>query len=230
MHKVKQSSHKVEIGDCWNQIGVWGKQGQTCEKLDDVIHCYNCAEFISAGRLLFDREATEEYREEWHKLLNKDKHSEIKSNAAVVFRLGDEWFALQADIFQEIIKSHNVHRIPHNRNPFLKGLVSIRGELLLCISLGQVLGIEKGAQQGEDISQGIYKRMVVIETGNHKYVFPVSEIRDMHHYADSELEIAPATAHTGANSFLKGVLSWKDKYVGCLDQKALLSVIDGSIG
>ena len=157
----------------------------------------------------------------------EDRQGEKKNNAAVVFRLGNEWFALSAGLFQEIIQACNVHRIPHNTNPVLRGTVSIRGELQLCVSLGHILGLEKVENKGEDVKKGVYERMVVIKRGDCRYVFPVSEIRDIHHYADSELEAPPATVKSDETSLLKGVVKWNEQYVGCLDDNALLAAIDG---
>lgn len=229
MPKVKQSKSNKEIEDCWNQIGVWGNQNQVCEKLDDVVHCHNCGVFIRAGRRLLDREAPAEYQEEWRKLLVKDRQGEKKNKAVVVFRLGNEWFGLAAGLFQEVIQACNVHRIPHNNNPVLKGIVSIRGELHLCISLGQILGLEKAECKKEGTKKGVYERMVVVEREDCRYVFAVSEIRDIHHYADSELAPPPTTAKNDKTSLLKGVVKWKEQYVSCFDDSALLAAIDGSI-
>ena len=226
MPGTKQAANQEIIADCWNHIGVWGKQGQVCEKLANVIHCRNCEAFITAGRLLLDRKISPEYQEEWCNLLIKEKNDEKKSNAVVIFRLGGEWFGLPASIFHEILKSRPVHSIPHNRDPALVGIVSIHGELQLCVSLEHILRIGE-ENVIERATQEIYERMAIIEVEGFKFVFPVSEIRDIHYYADNDLENAPITANASANRCLRGILTWRGQHVGCLDHIALISLVSG---
>src|SRR4051812_15879428 len=58
-------------------------------------------------------------------------------NSAVIFRLAEESFALPTVIFQEVAEDCVVHSLPHHRGGILIGLVNIRGDLLLCVSLAE---------------------------------------------------------------------------------------------
>jgi len=52
---------------CWREIGIAGNG--TCERLPEMIHCRNCAEYSRGGRELFDRPASPELLEEWNAAL-----------------------------------------------------------------------------------------------------------------------------------------------------------------
>src|SRR5438445_8021579 len=61
--------------------------------------------------------------------------------SAVIFRIHSEWLALPTEAFQEVAERRRIHSLPHRRNGVVLGLVNIRGELLICVDLGRVLGI-----------------------------------------------------------------------------------------
>ena len=60
----------------------------------------------------------------------------------MVFRIGAEWIGLPTDVFQEVAEECIVHTLPHRRGGVLAGLVNVRGELLLCVALEILLGME----------------------------------------------------------------------------------------
>ena len=98
------------INDCWNTIGVWGDQTPRCERLQDLIHCHNCDVYSQAGSLLLSRPAEEDYLNEWKNNLSAprlDKNIHLKS--ALVFRMGDEWFALASRFIKEITHCDKHH-------------------------------------------------------------------------------------------------------------------------
>lgn len=220
-------TNDIAINDCWNRTGVQGKGDRSCSELKKVIHCRNCKNFILEGRKLLDRESTLEYKKSLHGQIAAipDKHE--KTQSIVTFRLGDQWFGLSPKYFDEVIKWRDIHSIPHNRSSKVKGVIAIRGRLQLCISIGHILGVNKGGGTGENIKDGVYERMVVFSGLSGKYVFPVSEIREILHYSMSELCEPPATASADLQDVVIGVLQWRDKFLSCLDYKALSDLIDG---
>ncbi|MFZ5594509.1 MAG: chemotaxis protein CheW [Pseudomonadota bacterium] len=224
-----------DIDDCWNRIGVWGAQTPRCPELDRVVHCVNCKVFSAAGRKVLDRASSEEYlRDLTEVIAGKEKRkyeSDIRS--VVIFRLGEEWLGLPTQVFQEVLKLRKLHSVPYRRGNILRGLINVRGELQLCVSLGRLLGVVRGETPGDNVVNGVYERMVVIAREDARYVFPVSEVRGVVRYAVDELLSVPATAmHSGANYF-RGMLHWKDKnqerHVGCLDEELLFAALERGI-
>jgi len=222
----RKSPADVVINDCWNRIGVWGNQKPRCPELEKVIHCSNCKVYSSSGRMLLDREADPEYITKWTGQLGTVKAKKDQSSVSVVvFRIANEWLALPARLFQEVVHMRVFHRIPHAKSAVLKGIVNIRGELQLGVSLGRLLGVERGTGRGDDAALGIYERLVVIADQDNRFVFPVSEVRGIHRYGMSDLRNVPATVELGAANYMKGMVEIDDKHVGCLDETLLFSAL-----
>ena len=210
-----------QIDACWNRIGVWSRDVASCPELKQFIHCRNCSRYSAAGRQMLERPAPEDYRLEWTERFTRAKHSEeARAGSVLLFRLGDEWLAMDSHCIKEICEMKSIHSLPHRSDPLLKGLVNIRGELRICISIGNILQLEKSTGS-HAIDHEIYERMVLVEKDTQSFVFPVSEVHGIHHYASNELHATPATIAKSSNSFSTGILPWNGHHVGILDHEFL---------
>jgi chemotaxis-related protein WspD len=220
------------VDDCWNKIGVWGRATPPCPKLEKVIHCRNCEIFSGVGRHLLDRPSPPDYVREWTELIaEKSKAVDHETASVLVFRVGDEWLALPTGIFREVSQMRPVHRIPHRTNQIVCGLANVRGELLIYISMGRLLGIKKGKRYALDSLKGSFaERLLVIEKKGHRYVFPVSEIYGIHRYLPAELHEAPTTIANASASFVKGIITLEHRHVGCLDEEVLFNSLTRWMG
>lgn len=225
----------IKIDDCWNKIGVWGRVRPHCPELEKIIHCANCKVYSAAARQLLDRDISPEYMRERAETLAQSKPEAKQHNAIsiVVFRIGEEWLGLPTHVFQEVLAFRSVHGIPHRRGKILRGLVNIRGELQLCVSLGQLLNIKKGEIQGTNISKGIYERMMVVVKDGIRYAFPVGEVRGIRRYSTKELLDSPATVTHDARDYLYGMVLWKEgdeeRHIGCLNEALLFPALERGI-
>lgn len=218
-----------KIDDCWNSIGVWRSSDVKCKKLDEVIHCYNCDVYSNAGRTLLNRPAPTGYREDWTAILaaeNKSKENNLQS--AVVFRLGIEWLSLPVNLINEITLLRKIYDIPHNKNKKIRGMVNIRGELIICMSLGNLLGVEKPDEVHADEEHSI-NRLITIKEKNGQIVFPVTEIDGIIHYDKAKLTPAPDTIRKSDMSFIEGMTIVKNKNIGCIDHVALMEKIERNL-
>lgn len=94
----------------------------------------------SASDLLY-REISENYRAQQTAQVAEaieQRESEHSLNV-IIFRIGREWLALQASVCHEILNPIESHIIPHRSNRTLLGVVNVRGQLLLKVSLTEVL-------------------------------------------------------------------------------------------
>ncbi|HEY9873387.1 MAG TPA: chemotaxis protein CheW [Candidatus Obscuribacterales bacterium] len=218
------------INDCWKLIGVWGDR--TCLELKTYTHCRNCHVYSAGGRNLLEREAPEGYLNEWTNLLaeaNVEAHSlrSLKNTISVViFRLGLEWLALPSELFKEVTPLSVIHTLPHRSNAIFLGLVNIRGEIHLCISLSALLGLETVADNSKNITNIVYKRMIVLERGGSCWVFPVDEVHNVHRFHSADLRNVPASASKSTNTYTKAMFKWQDKNVICLDDELLLFTLN----
>lgn len=215
---------------CWNHIGVWGSETPRCPKLGECIHCQNCEVFHTASLAAYERDIPEDYRLEWTAVLAGSKETVVSdTKSAIVFRIGDEWVAIAAGLCKEISRMMKIHRLPHNKSQILKGVVNNNGEIRICFSLGNLLGIAKANQIFGEGIHAAYARMIVMEVGGRRYVFPVSEIKGLHHYRESDLGPLPNTVQSSSASYMRGVIKLEDASVGCLDETLLTSQLERSI-
>ncbi len=212
-----------EVFDCWNKIGVNGDG--TCAELDNFVHCRNCPIYSAAARQLLDRSPPLDYRRDWVEHYSRAKNRVTPGKmSAVIFRIGTEWLALPTRAFQEVAEQRRIHSLPHRRQGILLGLINIRGELLLCVSLARLLGIEDDSSR--ENPPNLCKRLVVTQWHGGLLTFPVNEIHGVHRYNQEELKEAPATVARSHSNFIRGTIPWQEKQVGCLDEDMLFSTLN----
>ena len=212
------------LNNCWNQIGVWGDR--SCPELKPFIHCSNCPVYSAAGQQLLAREAPPGYLNERTNLLNQEKEEQSVGTISLgIFRLGKEWLALPVPLFQEVTEQSIIHTIPHRSNKILLGLVSIRGEIQICISLGELLGLET-TNPHHNITSIVYKRMVVVEKEGSRWVFGVDEIYGVYRAPQDSFSNVPTTISKDTGTYTKAIIKWQDKNVICLDDDLVFYTIN----
>lgn len=216
----------VAVDDCWARIGVAGDG--SCKELETHVHCRNCPVYAAAGTRLLDRSLTPEYRREWALYFARPKFKASPGSISeVLFRIGREWLALPTSAFQEVIETRKVHTIPHRRQSALIGIINVRGELLLAVSLAKLLGMVHDARSSGD--RTTYERLLVASWQSHRVVFPVDEVHGVHRFDPEQLHEPPATLSKTAASYTQGVLPWEGKIVSCLDADLLFPALSESI-
>lgn len=216
------------INDCWNKIGVWGKEKPRCPELDKLIHCNNCPVYAEAGRTLLGRSADKGYLEQWLGNLSNPRDDSLNNlSSALSFRLGDEWFALPCNVIKEITHCSKHHSLPHRKNPVLRGMVNVRGELLLCFSLGYLFKLHKSEK--ETANNHIHERYIVISDEQESYTFPVSEVRHIIKYNPDDMDKPPSTIDQASQSYIRGIIRQQDTNIGLLDENLLLAALHRNI-
>jgi chemotaxis-related protein WspD len=222
------SVRSVKLNDCWNKIGVWGNR--ECGELKHLIHCRNCVVYSSAAAQLLGGELPKGYLEGWTTHFATEAKVESRSmQAALIFRIGAEWLALSPTNLQEIAEGRPTHSVPQVRSNILLGLANIRGELLVCVALDRLLGIEKTGPGKSSSKRAIYPRLVVAGREGSRFVFPVDEVHGIHWFSPNELKGIPSTVAKAQTTYLRAILLWQNKSVGCLDDQLLFDMLDRSL-
>lgn len=209
---------------CWKTIGISGDR--SCPELLELIHCRNCSVYAQAGRSLLEREIPADYLLDWASSLTEEKTEPTAGTLSVViFRLGREWLALSALLFQEVTPLSPVRTLPHRTNQIFRGLVNIRGELQLCISLRDLLGIEQVTAPSTD-SHVAYRRMVVVQKQKSSWVFPVDEVYGVQSIRPDEIGNLPATLSNAKDTYTKGIINWHNHSVSYLDDELLFYTLN----
>jgi chemotaxis-related protein WspD len=210
-----------ERHDCWNQIGVFGDG--TCPELAKAIHCRNCPVYAAGGRSLLEREPPADYLREWTQALAeaKDEDRAEDTLSVLIFRLGREWLALPTHVCQEVAEMRPIHILPHRSGPVLLGLVNIRGQIRLCVSLRELLGLEPGDDSGRTMNHKNPRCLVVIAGDSDHWVLLVDELYGIQRVHLSAIRDAPVTVAKAAPRLTKSVIDWRDTGVGYLDDGLL---------
>jgi chemotaxis-related protein WspD len=216
------------IPSCWKKIGVFGDS--SCPELVGLIHCRNCFQYNTAGRSLFDREVPGEFLEEWTRNITAVKEPETRDSVSViVFRIAGEWLALRTVYLQETTNLRPVHAVPYRTNKVFRGLININGELLLCVSVGDLTDSAAKEEQ-EQAETASAKRMLVINKDGDRYAFPVEEILGIYRISMGDLQKPPVTLAKSPSGVVETVFDLKEKKVGLLGEDKLIHALKRSLG
>jgi chemotaxis-related protein WspD len=217
-----QSSPNANALDCWKSIGIYGDH--SCAELKKHIHCRNCPAFTAGARRLLDREPLPGERATWTRELSEEKSQNLKLDLSLfVFRLGAEWLALPTQVFVEVTEACKPRPLPYRDSELFRGIVNVRGELQLCVSLHRMLKIDAPAQPEKS------RRLAVIEKDAARWVFEADAIHGLLRTREADLQPPPATVSKALQPHVRGVLDWDGKQLGCLDDGLLFYQLNGSL-
>lgn len=199
------ASPHVQDSDCWNQGGIWGDS--TCPELKHHFHCRNCPTYANAALRLLNSRAPAEYRSEWTRHLAKaSSEPPTGLKPILVFKLGDHWMAVPAEIVMEVAEMSMIHSVPHRSEEVLRGVVNVRGELMICVSLGRWFGFHRAIRPDSNSLVGEEERLVVTGSGEDRFVFPVSQVRGIRYFQSEKLRHPEKSDYPVANDFSVGAV------------------------
>jgi len=218
----------MKLHDCWNHIGIWGDG--TCAELAKAVHCRNCPVYSSAARDLLDRDVDPAYLAQSAQQIRAPRQDAARdTDSVVIFRVGAEWLALPAGVFQEVCALRPIHSLPHRRNGTVLGIANVRGSLLVCVSLHALLGIDKAPAANTAHRRLVHERLLVVSRDGDRLVFPVDEIHGIHRFHPDQLGEAPATVARSTATYTRAMLPWQEKAVGVLDDQLLFYSLNKSL-
>jgi len=219
----------VGANDCWNQIGVQGDR--SCRELERHIHCQNCEVYSAAAQALLDRPVSPDGLVEHTRHFARPKDADERGTVSVViFRVDDEWLALPMTVVMEIVGLRQIHSLPHRRGGVVLGVTNVRGELVVCVSLAQLLGLSNDAPvTGAMTTRATHKRLMVIRHEDFRAVCPADEVDGVHRVHLWELEDLPATVGKASGRHSRAIVMWRDHAVGLLDERLLFSGLRRSL-
>jgi chemotaxis-related protein WspD len=215
----------IAVNECWKTIGRPGPG--TCPELVQHVQCTNCPTYAEAALRLLDRPTPPDYVREWTEHLAGERKRTVAATVpALVFRLGSEWLALPASMVEQVTEPSTVHTLPHRRLP-VRGVVSVRGELIVCVSLESLLGLD-GSPAAAPAQA--YQRLVVLSFDGARLAFHPHEVHGVRRYDPAALIAAPATlARRAGSRFTAGMFEWESRTVGLLDAGEVMTSLTRSL-
>ena len=219
---------EIVIDACWSRIGVHGDS--SCPELRVHVHCRNCPVYSRGALALLDRARVHD-PEESARLFAADKQEAARGALSTfLFRVGGEWLAIATSALDEIADLRTIHTLPHRRSGVVLGLANVRGELLVCVSLAQLLGIEAKVEESAPRERRhALRRLLVLRDRGLRLAFPVDEVHGTHRYDQAELKPAPSTVARATASYSRAVLPWEGQAVGLLDDELLFHSLNRNL-
>lgn len=210
------------IDDCWNRIGIHGDK--SCPLLEEHIHCRNCSMYSAAATRLLDRYSLQQDQRE---AVVSKVEIDVKTRSLLMFRLGEEWLGLATRTLVEVAPLQAIHSLPHQRSRALLGVANVRGALVACLSLVELLDLDGGVAP---VSGGrVMPRMLIIAAHGGPVVVPVDEVDGIHAIDERILDAASQSGAQASAKYTRGVLQYRGRSLRWLDEEQLLSAVTRSL-
>ncbi|MGE7960006.1 chemotaxis protein CheW [Pseudomonas sp. NPDC089530] len=211
------------IDDCWNRIGIHGDK--SCPLLAAHVHCRNCSVYSAAATRLLDRYALQQEHHE--QAVAAEADTDIVTRSILMFRLGEEWLGIAIRCLVEVAPLQAIHSLPHQRSRALLGVANVRGALVACLSLVELLGLD--ATQTVAAGGRVMPRMLIIAAQGGPVVVPVDEVEGIHAIDERTLNAAVVSGQQASAKYTRGVLQWRGRSLRWLDEEQLLSAVTRSL-
>ena len=145
----------------------------------------------------------------------------------MIFRLGEEWLGLATRCLDEVAPMQPIHSLPHQRSRALQGVANVRGALVPCLSLIELLGLDPAL--AGPTSLRVMPRMLILAAHGGPVVLTVDEVDGIHNIEERVLSTASASGEHASAKYTRGVLQWKTRSLRLLDEEQLLGAISRSL-
>lgn len=217
---------QTAVDDCWNRIGVFGDK--RCPQLERHIHCRNCEVYGAAAIALLDRYGSALERGDDDYAQDETEEVQGAQRSLLIFRLGEQWLAIATRCLAEVMPVSPIHVLPHRNSRGLLGVTNVRGTLVACLSLAELLDLDtqQDARRGE---RRVIPRMLILESDSGPLVTPVDEVSGIQRIPVAHIRNAKHDDKRTISRFTAGVLQWQEQSITLLDDEQLLQTMIGSL-
>ncbi len=147
-------------------------------------------------------------------LKNDKEESQEEKDTILEYRVGDSFFAIEANYVKEILSVRPLTALP-NSNPNIEGIFMLRDEVSSVVDMPRVLN--KGI--GEEAP---YERYIVIQVDNMNIAFHVHEVSRMTRISPSDIKKPDEALKAVGKGLYKGVVHDGDRLVIVLNYDMIL--------
>jgi chemotaxis signal transduction protein len=134
--------------------------------------------------------------------------------SVLVFRIGTERLALDAEATHRVVPVSAVRRVPHRTNAVFAGIANVAGELTPVASIGAALGIASG---------GAASHFIVIGAPGARWAFAADAVEGVQRVDASRAVAAPTTVRHAADGCTDRLVP-----VACEGGETLVGVLDAA--
>jgi chemotaxis-related protein WspD len=134
-------------------------------------------------------------------------------------------------LLDEVVGARATHSLPHRRGAVKIGVLSVRGDILVHVSLAGLLGIpdDEAAPPSANGHRRSAPRVVVLADGRGRLAISVDEVMGIHRYDPVVLRPVPATLGQAMISYASALLAVGDRIVGVLDGSRVLASLSHAL-
>jgi len=165
---------------------------------------------LSMDELIKDR--TKEYSQHTE---TREVRGELKN--FLKFRFGSECYAMEMLYMNEVLKSKRISCIPRQKD-FVKGVVNVRGEIVMIVDLKSLLNITSETQGSES-------RMILLKRNSELSGFIADEVFGTEQMDTEDFQSSLATFKGGSAEFIAGLCTREGQNLIWLDAEKILTEI-----
>lgn len=135
----------------------------------------------------------------------------------VIFRLADEFYALDIQSVQEIVRMQTITSIPGS-DPWVEGITNLRGRVVPVIDLRRRCGVATNEHTSET-------RIVVVGSPSGMVGFIVDAVSEVLRIPADQVELPNSIVSVAENTYLRGVAKLNDRLVSLMDLESVLPSI-----
>lgn len=145
----------------------------------------------------------------------KNPMEEERLEQLIVFRLGEDEFGVRIDEVREIIRAGVITPIPDSPR-FIKGIINVRGEVIITIDLRSRFFIHTGKE-----SENLH--IVVTREERNPFGLLVDEVTEVMRLPESDIRDTPGLVTKIHEDYVVGVVTLENRLIILLDLKKVLS-------
>lgn len=132
----------------------------------------------------------------------------------VIFRLSDEYYALDIQTVQEIVRMQTITSIPGS-DFWVEGITNLRGRVVPVIDLRKRCGVDAGECTAET-------RIVVVSSATGMVGLIVDAVSEVMRIPGDQVEQPSAIVSVPENTYLRGIAKLDDRLVSLMDLDGVL--------
>lgn len=131
----------------------------------------------------------------------------------VVFKLGDEHFAVETERVQSINDIMAITRVPKAPS-YIKGLINLRGSIKSLVDINLLLNVKPGTEQNNIIILTVEKEEIGIT---------VDEVEEVLDIDEKNIQKLSNNDNNNSRNYIKGIINHEDKLLTIIDIDKLLN-------
>ncbi len=132
----------------------------------------------------------------------------------VIFRLADEYYALDIQTVQEIVRMQTITSIPGS-DLWVEGITNLRGRVVPVIDLRKRCGVDAGEYSTET-------RIVVVSSANGMVGLIVDAVSEVMRIPGEQVEPPSSIVSVPENTYLRGIAKLDERLVSLMDLEGVL--------